>query len=177
MSARVWATGGWASVFTPDRDDVFGGGCLDFAGSGVVHMTGGVAALVAAAVIGPRKGRYDENGKVLPIPGHSTVLSVLGTFILWVGWYGFNPGSTLGLNGYGQTMGRVILTTTLAAASGGLTVVALEKLLGSKTWDVGAVCNGVLGGLVSITAEPLAPTMGGAVLIGAVGGVTLDIRM
>ena len=110
-------------------------------------MTGGVAALVGAAVIGPRMGRFDgggRTGKPVPIKGHSSVLQVLGTFILWLGWYGFNPGSTLGITpvGYATAAARSVVTTTLSAATGGLTVVALDKLIGSKTWDVSMVCNG-----------------------------------
>mmetsp|Transcript_39215 Transcript_39215/g.83583 ORF Transcript_39215/g.83583 Transcript_39215/m.83583 type:complete len:456 (-) Transcript_39215:235-1602(-) len=170
----VWATGGWLSVFTGDKDEVFQGGCIDFAGSGVVHMTGGVAALWGAKIIGPRKGRYDENGKVLPMPGHSTVLSVLGTFILWLGWYGFNPGSTLGLTGgsYGKNLARVIVTTTLSAATGGLTCVSIDRLVGSKTWDVAMVCNGILAGLVAITAGCEVITPWYAFMCGIFGGLT-----
>mmetsp|Transcript_54303 Transcript_54303/g.118415 ORF Transcript_54303/g.118415 Transcript_54303/m.118415 type:complete len:475 (-) Transcript_54303:907-2331(-) len=169
----VWATGGWLSTFTQVEDDVVLGGCIDFAGSGVVHMTGGVAAFWGAAIIGPRKGRYDESKKPIPMPGHSTVLSVLGTFILWLGWYGFNPGSTLALtpSGYAQTMARVILTTTLAAGAGGVTTVLLDKLLSSKTWDVAMVCNGVLGGLVSITAGCSTITPWYAYVVGIIGGL------
>lgn len=168
----VWATGGFLSTFTTDEDEVVLGGCIDFAGSGVVHMTGGIAALCGAAVIGPRKGRYDDNGKVIPMPGHSTVLSVLGTFILWLGWYGFNPGSTLGITptGYATTMSRVIVTTTLAAGSGGLTVVLTDRVVGSKTWDVAMVCNGVLGGLVSITAGCSVITPWYSFVVGILGG-------
>ena len=88
----VWCDGGFLSGgFTGDKDKTWAGGCIDFAGSGVVHMTGGVAALCGAFVIGPRAGRFDESGKVMPIPGQSTPFQVVGTFILWMGWYGFNP--------------------------------------------------------------------------------------
>uniref|UniRef100_A0A7S4EW55 Ammonium transporter AmtB-like domain-containing protein n=3 Tax=Chrysotila carterae TaxID=13221 RepID=A0A7S4EW55_CHRCT len=135
-------------------------------------MTGGVAAFWGALIMGPRKGRYDENKRVVPMPGHSTVLSVLGTFILWLGWYGFNPGSTLALtgSGYAQTMARVIVTTTLAAAAGGLTVVLLDKFLASHTWDVSMVCNGVLAGLVSITAGCSVITPWYSFTVGILGG-------
>jgi len=174
----VWDGNGWASCFNSNTDSAKGpllGGQVDFAGSGVVHMTGGVSALVAAAVIGPRSGRFEGGGRVgkpVPIKGHSSVLQVLGTFILWLGWYGFNPGSTLGITpaGYAQAAARVVVTTTLSAAAGGITVCLLEKMLGSKTWDVGAVCNGILGGLVSITAGCSVTYPWAAAIIGVLGG-------
>ena len=173
----VWDGNGWASAFNTNEGDdgPLLGGQIDFAGSGVVHMTGGVAALAGAFVIGPRMGRFDgggRTGKPVPIKGHSSVLQVLGTFILWLGWYGFNPGSTLGITpaGYATGAARSVVTTTLSAATGGLTVVALDKLLGSKTWDVSAVCNGILGGLVSITAGCSTVYPWAAVLIGFLGG-------
>ena len=100
------------------------------------------------------------------------MLQVLGTFILWLGWYGFNPGSTLGIAspGSAQTAARCVVNTTLSAATCGLTVVVLDKLFGSRTWDVSAVCNGILGGLVSITAGCSTVYPWAAVLIGFIGG-------
>eukprot|EP00308_Calcidiscus_leptoporus_P004490 CAMPEP_0119353324 /NCGR_PEP_ID=MMETSP1334-20130426/2501_1 /TAXON_ID=127549 /ORGANISM="Calcidiscus leptoporus, Strain RCC1130" /LENGTH=482 /DNA_ID=CAMNT_0007366583 /DNA_START=42 /DNA_END=1490 /DNA_ORIENTATION=+ len=168
----VWATGGFLSVFTEVEEDTVLGGCIDFAGSGVVHMTGGIAAFCGAAIIGPRLGRYDSNKKVQPMPGHSAVLSVLGTFILWLGWYGFNPGSTLAISnsGYAQTMARVIVTTTLSAAAGGVTTVLIDRLFVSKMWDIAMVCNGILGGLVSITAGAAVITPWYAFVVGIIGG-------
>jgi len=154
--------GGWASTWN--------GGLKDFAGSGIVHMTGGVAALVGAAVVGPRKGRFDEAKKPIAMPAHNTTFQVLGTFILWLGWYGFNPGSTLSLLGYGQTLARCVMTTTLAGAVGGLTVVFTDKAIISKTWDVGMLCNGILAGLVSITAGTNAMMPYNAVFSGFIGG-------
>jgi len=135
-----------------------------------VHMTGGVAAIVGAAVVGPRKGRFD-GGKPVDMPGHSATLQVLGTFILWVGWYGFNPGSTLGLSaeGYTLTAARCVITTTLSAGTAGLFTVLLDKTLGSKVWSVGAVCNGILAGLVSITAGCSVTYPWHAVMIGMFG--------
>merc|ERR1719454_183739 len=153
---------GWAYTWN--------GGMIDFAGSGVVHMTGGVAALVGAAVVGPRKGRFDEAKKPIAMPAHNTTFQVLGTFILWLGWYGFNPGSTLSLLGYGQTLARCVMTTTLAGAVGGLTVVFTDKAIISKTWDVGMLCNGILAGLVSITAGTNAMMPYNAVFSGFIGG-------
>ena len=174
----VWDTNGWASAFNENTGDAapLMGGQIDFAGSGVVHMTGGVAALVGAAIIGPRSGRFEGGGRVgkpVPIKGHSSVLQVFGTFILWLGWYGFNPGSTLGITPSGYAMGasRSVVTTTLSAASSGITVVVLDKLVGSKTWDVGAVCNGILAGLVSITAGCSTVYPWAAFMIGILGGL------
>ena len=173
----VWDTNGWASAFNGHPGDAapLMGGQIDFAGSGVVHMTGGVAALVGAAIIGPRSGRFEGGGRVgkpVPIKGHSSVLQVMGTFILWLGWYGFNPGSTLGLSpaNYARDAARVVVTTTLSAAAGGVTVIILEKLCGDKTWNIGAVCNGILGGLVSITAGCSVLMPWASVLAGFIGG-------
>jgi len=169
-----WSADGWFSAFNSatDANAPFLGGIQDFAGSGIVHMTGGVAAFCGAAIVGPRTGRFDEKKKPLPMPGHSTTLQVMGTFILWLGWYGFNPGSTLGLapDGYAKTAARAVVTTTLSAATGGVTVIILEKLCGDKSWNVGAVCNGILGGLVSITAGCSTLMPWAAVLAGLVGG-------
>merc|ERR1719181_473744 len=166
----VWSGEGWVSAFNSDS---FNKGVIDFAGSGVVHMTGGVAAICGAAIVGPRTGRFDEAKKPLPMPGHSTTLQVMGTFILWLGWYGFNPGSTLGLSGtgYARDAARVVVTTTISAASGGITVILLERFLGDKTWSVGAVCNGILGGLVSITAGCSVTYPWSAFVIALLGGM------
>jgi len=165
-----WSSDGWISAFAPNS---FLGGVQDFAGSGIVHMTGGIAALVGAGVVGPRTGRYDEKKQPLPMPGHSTTLQVQGTLILWLGWYGFNPGSTLGLSAtnYARDAARVVVTTTLSAAAGGLTVCIMEKLFGDKTWSVGAVCNGILGGLVSITSGCAVTFPWSAFVIGFLGGI------
>jgi len=167
----VWCNNGFLSGgFTADKDKTVLGGCLDFAGSGVVHMTGGVAALCGAFVIKPRIGRFDENGNAVPMPGQSTPFQVLGTFILWMGWYGFNPGSTLGITpaGYGPIMARAAMCTTLSAAVGGITVVFFDRIF-SKTYDVGMVCNGILAGLVSITAGCACMLPWAAFLTGFIG--------
>jgi len=105
------------------------------------------------------------------MPGHSTTLSVLGTFILWLGWYGFNPGSTLAITavGYGATMARAAVTTTISAAMCGISTLLLERSLGSRVWDVAAVCNGVLAGLVSITAGCATIATSYAAVVGLVG--------
>ena len=173
-----WSGDGWISAFAssdvqyPGPGLPFNGGVIDFAGSGIVHMTGGIAALVGASVVGPRTGRFDEKGKPLAMPGHSTTLCVMGTFILWVGWYGFNPGSTLGLTptGYARDAARVVVTTTLSAACGGITVILAEKLIGEHIWSVGACCNGILAGLVSITAGCSVTYPYAACIIGFLGG-------
>merc|ERR1719346_105619 len=101
---------------------------MDFAGSGVVHICGGVAAFVGAKVIGPRKGRFADDCTVREIPGHSSVLAALGTFILWYGWYGFNCGSTLGIHTYGTDAARVAVTTTLSPGAAAVTVVVIKKV-------------------------------------------------
>jgi len=167
----VWCNNGFlAGGFTTNRGLTVLGGCLDFAGSGVVHVTGGIAALCAAAIIQPRIGRFDERSKPVPMPGHSTPFVVLGTLILWMGWYGFNPGSTRGIiaDGSGAIMARAAMCTTLSAAGGGITCVFLDRLF-SKTFDVRMVCNGILAGLVSITAGCAYTLPWAALLIGCVG--------
>ena len=170
----VWSSGGWLSAFNcageGDANVALRGGMIDFAGSGVVHMTGGVAALCGAKIIGPRSGRFVER-KPVPMPGHSSVLQVLGTFTLWMGWYGFNPGSTLGIASahFARDAARSVVTTTLAAAGGAITVVLLGRFTGG-IWDVGCVCNGILAGLVSITAGCSTLTCGLSLLTGILGG-------
>mmetsp|Transcript_7448 Transcript_7448/g.19549 ORF Transcript_7448/g.19549 Transcript_7448/m.19549 type:complete len:521 (-) Transcript_7448:645-2207(-) len=165
----VWSDSGWLSCSNPAS----GFFCMvDFAGSGVVHATGGVSALAGAAIIGPRMGRFDPvTGMAIPMPGHSSVLQVLGTFILWLGWYGFNAGSTVGITtDLAQVAGRVVVTTTLAAAGGGIMSVCLEKLLGAtRSWDVSAMCNGILAGLVSVTAGCATVEPWATLLVGILG--------
>ena len=163
----AWDGHGWISATNPDA---FLGGVIDFAGSGVVHMTGGCAAFWGAMIIGPRKGRF-VGGNVVAIEGHSTVLQVLGTMILWMGWYGFNPGSTLAISPEGSAAqaARAAVCTTLSAAMGGLTVVIVSKMK-DHVWNVGALCNGILGGLVSVTASCGTIYPWSATIIGFVGG-------
>lgn len=177
----VWGTSGFLSAF--NGSPFQGIGAVDFAGSGVVHMTGGATALVAAIILGPRKGRfYDEDGNVLaePVsfPPHSVALQVLGTFILWFGWYGFNPGSTLAIDseGSGDACALCAVTTTIAAACGAVTSMFLDTLLGSAStgetlYDVGNAMNGCLGGLVAITAGCSVVTPWAAAIIGIIGGI------
>ena len=153
--------GGWLSEL----------GFSDFAGSTLVHAAGASAALAGAIVLGPRIGKYKDDGSVNPMPGSNMPLATLGTFILWLGWFGFNGGSQLALGTIGDAadVSRIFTNTNTAAAGGALAALILTQLMYKKI-DLTMVLNGALAGLVSITAEPLAPSIGGATLIGAVGG-------
>jgi ammonium transporter, Amt family len=139
----------------------------DFAGSGIVHMTGGIAAFMGALFLGPRIGRYDENGKPRAIPGHSIPFATLGVFILWLGWFGFNPGSELLADEY---VSGIAVNTMLAAAAGGLVTAVTIWLVAGKP-DLAMIGNGVLAGLVAITAPCGAVTPVWSVVIGGIGGV------
>jgi Amt family ammonium transporter len=147
-------------------------GFLDFAGSTVVHSVGGWAALTGALILGPRLGKYGRDGRVTPFPGSNLTLATLGTFILWLGWFGFNGGSQLYMDTAGNVadISRIFANTNTAAAGGAIAALVLTQVLYRKP-DLTMVLNGALAGLVSITAEPLAPGLGAATLIGAVGGV------
>ena len=146
-------------------------GFLDFAGSTVVHSVGGWAALAGVLVLGPRLGKYVE-GRVIPMPGANLPLATLGTFILWLGWFGFNGGSQLAMGTIGDVadVSRIFANTNAAAAGGAIVALIATQLLYKKI-DLTMVLNGALAGLVSITAEPLTPTLGVATLIGGIGGV------
>nr|WRI20320.1 hypothetical protein [Fagopyrum tataricum] len=160
VSHWFWSIDGWASPFKADNL-LLGSGVIDFAGSGVVHMVGGVAGLWGALIEGPRIGRFDRAGRSVALRGHSASLVVLGTFLLWFGWYGFNPGSFLTiLKAYGQTggyygqwsaIGRTAVTTTLAGSTAALTTLFSKRLLVGH-WNVLDVCNGLLGGFAAITS-------------------------
>ncbi|MGC3940022.1 ammonium transporter [Roseobacter sp. EG26] len=147
-----------------------GMGFQDFAGSTVVHSVGGWAALAGALILGPRIGKY-KDGRVHPMPGSNLALATLGTFILWLGWFGFNGGSQLYMDTAGNVadISRIFANTNTAAAAGAVTALILTQLLYKKP-DLTMILNGALAGLVSITAEPLAPSLVGSTLIGAVGG-------
>ncbi len=165
-----WSDFGFLSAFA--EDPMNGVGLVDFAGSTIVHSVGGWAALVGAIVVGARKGRF-SGGHVSAIPGHSLVLGVLGVFILWVGWYGFNPGSTLGLSGgAAEIAARVAVTTTLAAGAGGATAMLLSWTQHGKS-DLSLTLNGVLGGLVAITAGCATLEPWAAILAGVVAGAII----
>ncbi len=156
----------------------WGGGFLDaagfsdFAGSGVVHLAGATAALAGVILLGARKGKYGKGGEIVPIPGANLPLATLGTFILWLGWFGFNGGSELKVSNVEEAnaVAMVFVNTNASAAGGVIAAMITAKLLFGKV-DITMALNGALAGLVSITAEPLTPTPGLATLIGMVGGV------
>ncbi len=147
--------------------DINGAVFSDFAGSGIVHMTGGIAAFMGALFLGPRIGRYAEDGSPRAIPGHNIPFAILGVFILWVGWFGFNPGSELLADEFVST---IAVNTMLAAAAGGLFTAITITLVAGKP-DLAMIGNGVLAGLVAITAPCGAVTPLASALIGAIAGV------
>jgi Amt family ammonium transporter len=152
-------------------------GFLDFAGSTVVHSVGGWAALAGALILGPRLGKY-KDGRVNPMPGANLPLATLGTFILWLGWFGFNGGSQLAMGTIGDVadISRIFANTNAAAAGGSIVALILTQIIYGKV-DLTMVLNGALAGLVSITAEPLTPTLGVATLIGGVGGLIVVVAV
>jgi ammonium transporter, Amt family len=153
-------------------------GFADFAGSTIVHSVGGWAALAGALFLGARKGKYGQDGRVTPIPGSSLPLATLGTFILWLGWFGFNGGSQLAMAGAIDViaMSSVFVNTNLAAAGGVVAAAVLHQAIYKKV-DLTMVLNGAIAGLVSITAEPLTPHPMAAILIGAIGGVIVVLTV
>jgi Amt family ammonium transporter len=165
----IFGSWAWGSLF-------HGGGWLenlgfiDFAGSTVVHSVGGWAALAGAIMLGARKGKYGKDGSIRAIPGHSIPLAALGVFILWLGWFGFNPGSTTSVGG--GEFARVAVTTNLAAAAGAIGAMLTSWVLSAaKKPDVGISLNGALAGLVAITCPCYTVTFGGSILIGLIAGV------
>lgn len=177
----VWNENGFISAF--NADPFRGVGMIDFAGSGVVHMTGGVTAMVAAIILGPRLGRFtDDDGNILPepvhFPPHSVSLQVLGTFILWFGWLGFNPGSTLAISptGYSEVASLCAVNTILSGAMGCISAIFVDSWLGyiysgSVEYDLSMAMNGCLGGLVGITAGCSVVAPWSALVIGLVSGL------
>jgi Amt family ammonium transporter len=166
---HVWSSEGYFSAFR--NNPLFGVGVVDFAGCGVVHMVGGISAFVGAAVLGPRSGRFDPlTGQIADeMPGHNSSLVVLGTFILWFGWYGFNPGSTLGIYTYENIAAKTAVTTTVAAAAGCVTNLILHYVLsGLKVLSLEEACNGALAGLVGITSACPVVDPWAAIAIGAI---------
>ncbi len=147
-------------------------GFVDYAGSTIVHSVGGWAALTGAIILGARKGKYSKGGRINPMPGSNVPLATLGTFILWMGWYGFNGGSVLSLGSAGSVieMSNVMINTNIAACGGMIAAMVLVQLMYKKV-DVTMALNGALAGLVSITASPASPTLGSALIIGSIGGV------
>ena len=152
--------GGWLSEL----------GFSDFAGSTLVHAAGGWAALAGALILGPRIGKYKE-GRTVPMPGSNLALATLGTFILWLGWFGFNGGSQLAMGTVGDVtdVSRIFANTNMAAAAGAVVALLLTQVLYKKP-DLTMTLNGALAGLVSITAEPLAPSLFGSLITGGIGG-------
>ena len=160
--------GGWLSEM----------GFSDFAGSTIVHSVGGWAALAGALIIGARKGKYGSDGQVTPMPGANLPLATLGTFILWLGWFGFNGGSQLAMGSAADAVAisSIYINTNLAAAGGVIAAIVLNQILYKKL-DLTMALNGALGGLVAVTAEPLAPTPGLAILIGGIGGIIVVLAV
>ncbi|WP_126452216.1 ammonium transporter [Sulfuriflexus mobilis] len=165
----AWTWGGKAVFGMFSLGDDFG--FSDFAGSGIVHMAGAAAALAGVLLLGARKGKYGANGQVNAIPGANLPLATLGTFILWMGWFGFNGGSVLKLGDIASanSVAMVFLNTNAAAAGGVIAALIVAKLMFGKA-DLTMILNGALAGLVAITAEPSTPTALEATLIGAAGG-------
>ncbi len=149
-------------------------GFLDFAGSTIVHMTGGVAAITAAAILGPRPGKFDKHGKSQFMPGHSMPLAILGVFLLWLGWFGFNGGSVLNAE---LSVGPVLVTTALAAAAGALSAAVVSALRAKGKTDVSMVGNGLLAGLVGITAGADIVAPFAAVLVGVAAGIVVSFAV
>ena len=147
-------------------------GFVDFAGSGIVHMCGAAAALAGVILLGPRAGKYNEDGSINPMPGANMPLATLGTFILWFGWFGFNGGSELKLSNIDEAnaVAQVFVNTNMAAACGAVAALIVSRLAFGKA-DITMALNGALAGLVSITAEPLSGTNAESMIIGAIGGV------
>ena len=163
----IWG-GGWLSTLTIGSWTGF----HDYAGSTVVHMVGGVSALIGAKILGARIGKYDENGKAKAIPGHNLTIGALGVFILWMGWFGFNPASSYGLSSYEQgcEVGNVFMTTNIAACTATLATMIFTWVKYGKP-DVSMTLNGSLAGLVAITAGCAAVDPWAAAIIGLIAGV------
>ena len=161
----IWG-GGWLANF--------GAGMLDFAGSTVVHSTGGWLALTGAIVLGPRAGKYDSEGNPRPIAGHNLPLAALGVFILWLGWFGFNPGSQMGADA--ADISLIAVTTNIAAAAGAITAMITAWIFLGKP-DAGMSLNGALAGLVAITAGCAFVSPVSAAIIGALGGIVVVLSV
>ena len=159
----VWNPNGWLATM----------GFNDFAGSAAVHAMGGFSALAGAIVLGARIGKYNADGSINAIPGHNLTLASVGAFILWFGWFGFNPGSTLGAVGKWELIGSVATNTFLASAMGGISTMVYTMLKYKKV-DITMVINGVLAGLVAITAGCNVVSANSAIIIGLVAGILVD---
>ncbi len=162
----VWNPNGWLAIR----------GFNDFAGSAAVHAMGGFSALAAAIVLGPRIGKYSKEGTSNTIPGHNLPLASVGAFILWFGWFGFNPGSSLGAVGTWELIGSVVVNTFLASAAGGIATMFYTYFSYGKI-DITMVINGILAGLVSITAGCNVVGPMAAILIGFIAGILVDVAV
>ncbi len=162
----VWNPNGWLAIR----------GFNDFAGSAAVHAMGGFSALAAAMVLGPRIGKYSKEGTSNTIPGHNLPLASIGAFILWFGWFGFNPGSSLGAVGNWELIGSVVVNTFLASAAGGIATMLYTYYSYGKI-DITMVINGILAGLVSITAGCNVVGPMSAILIGFIAGILVDVAV
>ena len=163
----VWQGDGWLTNL----------GFIDFAGSTVVHSVGGWAALVAAFLVGPRIGKYSADGKSNAIPGHNMMYGALGVFILWLGWFGFNPGSELAFSGeHANNVANIFITTNLAAAAGAVSALLFTWIKYGKP-DISMTLNGALAGLVGITAGCAAVSNTGALLIGIICGILVVLSI
>ncbi|GIL45375.1 hypothetical protein Vafri_2625 [Volvox africanus] len=175
----VWSSQGWLSAFNTDHDgnaSILRVGAVDFAGSGVVHMTGGFASLMGAWIIGPRVGRFAADGSVNEMKGHSATLVVMGTFLLWFGWFGFNPGSNLVIASTTATriVSRVAVCTAMSGGAGGVGML-LYKYVTTRSWDTVGTCNGVLAGLVAVTSGCAVIEPWAAIICGLVAAVIFCI--
>jgi Amt family ammonium transporter len=162
----VWNPNGWLALR----------GFNDFAGSAAVHAMGGFSALAAAIVLGPRIGKYQANGEANAIPGHNLPLAAVGAFILWFGWFAFNPGSTLGAVGNWELIGTVAANTFLASAAGGLATMCYTYFRYGQI-DITMTINGILAGLVAITAGCNVVDTNSAIIIGLIAGVLVDVAV
>jgi len=161
----IWQTDGWLTQM----------GFVDFAGSTAVHVMGGFSAIVYAAILGARKGKYNEDKSVNHLPGHNNLFAVLGVFILWMGWFGFNAGSTLAISGESaNTVPLIILNTNLSAAMGGICALLITWTRYKKA-DIAMTLNGTLAGLVGITAGCATVEPSGALAIGAIAGIATTL--
>ena len=162
----------WGGGFLSDA------GFVDFAGSGIVHMCGAAAALAGVILLGPRSGKYNDDGTITPIPGCNMPLATLGMFILWFGWFGFNGGSELKLSNVDEAnaVAQVFVNTNMAAACGAVAALVMSQIMFGRA-DITMALNGALAGLVSITAEPLSGTHAESMLIGAIGGVIVVLSL
>jgi Amt family ammonium transporter len=162
----VWNPNGWLAALKFN----------DFAGSSAVHAMGGFAGLAAAMVLGPRMGKYNKDGSINPILGHNLTLSAVGAFLLWFGWFGFNPGSTMAAVGKWELIGTVITNTFLASATGGISTMIYTRWKYGRV-DITMVINGVLAGLVAITAGCNVVSNNSAMLIGLIAGILVDFAV